>query len=165
MSTITDEEKQSEYEKVIDKEIAKFDVNPFVIDSDNNIIMAKRITTVQFGGTWHMPGGKVFKDERIDNALKRMTLLKTGLQIEFLYPTLNESVVGVYDDPKRDPREHVLGITFFCKVVGGEIKVGGNCSDVKAFTPTEALELELAFGHDYMIKDAIRILTNNGVLN
>lgn len=162
MSSQTDLEKKTAYEKVIHQELAKFDINPFIVDANGSVILAKRISTVQYGGTWHMPGGKVFVNERVLDALKRMTRLKTGLEIDFMFPTLNESVVGVYDDPKRDPREHVLGITFFCKIVGGDLKPDGNVSELKAFSPKEALGLALAFGHDYMLKEAFNLLKKKG---
>ena len=158
MTKTSDTGKKISYEQTIDMPLAKFDINPFIVDTNDNIVLAQRITTVQYGGTWHMPGGKVFVDELVLDALKRMSLLKTGLEIEFLCPSLNESVVGVYDDPNRDPREHVLGITFACKILGGEFIPGGNCNDVKAFSPEKALELQLAFGHDYMIKDGVKFL-------
>ena len=57
-----------------------------------------------------------------------MTKLKTGLEIELYYENFNDNVTGVYDDPQRDPREHVIGITFLCKVNGGDLVTGGNCS-------------------------------------
>ncbi len=151
------DEKKKAYEESINKQIAKFDINPLIVDN-KKILLAKRIPNVQFGNTWHMPGGKVFTNERFIDSLKRMTKMKTNLDIDFLYENMNENVVGVYDDPKRDPREHVVGITFFCKVVGGNSEAGGNCSEVNFFSKDEIKALSTAFGHDYMLEDGIKKL-------
>lgn len=160
---MNDNELKKEYEKKIDKPIAKFDINPLIVDN-KKILLAKRISTVQYGDTWHMPGGKVFINERFIESLKRMTKLKTNLEIDYLYSETNQSVVGVYDDPKRDPREHVVGITFFCKVTSGDVKPGGNCSEVKFFSENEIYSLKTAFGHDYMLRDGINKLREKNLI-
>lgn len=160
---MNDEDLKKKYEDQINKPIAKFDINPLIIHN-KKILLAKRISTVQYGNTWHMPGGKVFINERFLESLKRMTKLKTNLEIDYLYDGTNNSVVGVYDDPKRDPREHVVGITFFCKVISGDLKVGGNCSKVKFFNEEEINFLTTAFGHDYMLKDGITKLKAKGLI-
>ena len=155
---------KEEYEQAINKELAKFDINPFVIDDSNRVLLGKRIHNVQYGNCWHMPGGKVFINERVEDSLKRMTKLKTGLDIELYYKDFNENVVGVYDDPKRDPREHVLGITFLCRIIGGELTSGGNCSEVSFLGEADTLNLDLAFGHDYMLNDGFNFLRKKGLL-
>ena len=158
-----DKELKKKYEMQINKPIAKFDINPLIVD-DKKILLAKRISTVQYGNTWHMPGGKVFINERFLESLKRMTKLKTNLEIDYLFNGTNESVVGVYDDPKRDPREHVVGITFFCKVLSGDLKPGGNCSEVKFFSENELQSLDTAFGHDYMLADGVKKLRQKNLI-
>ncbi len=155
---MNDNIKKEDYEKAINKEIAKFDINPYVIDDNNRVLLAKRISNVSYGDHWHMPGGKVFVNERMSDSLKRMTKLKTGLDIDLYFENFNDNITGVYDDPKRDPREHVIGITFLCRVIGGSIQIGGNSSDVQFFSEQDALDLQLAFGHDYMLVDAFNFV-------
>lgn len=145
---------KEEYEKAINRKLSKYDINPFILNESHQVLLQKRISTVQYGGKWIMPGGKVFEFERIEEALKRMTKLKTNAEISLYGENINDSLIGVYDDPYRDPREHVVGITFACKYIGGDIIPGGNSSDVKFFSCNDALELNLGFGHDYMIKHA-----------
>ena len=160
---MNEDELKNIYENQINKPIAKFDINPLIIHN-KKILLAKRLSTVQYGNTWHMPGGKVFINERFIESLKRMTKLKTNLVVDYLFDGTNESVAGVYDDPLRDPREHVVGITFFCKVISGDLKPGGNCSDVKFFDEKEIRTLSTAFGHDYMLKDGITKLREKNLL-
>ena len=115
---------KNNYKKEINKKIAKFDINPFIIDESNRVLLGKRISNVQYGNSWHMPGEKFSLNERIPESLKRMTKLKTGVEIELYYNSLNDNVIGVYDDPFRDPREHVIGITFLCRFDSGRIRPG-----------------------------------------
>jgi len=156
------DERKAAYEKAIDKPTATLDVNPVIVTPEKKVVLAKRISSVQDGGKWSMPGGKIFVGERIENTLKRISYLKTGLTIELMFPTLNQSLVGVYDDPGRDPRAHVVGVTFLCRKVSGEIKAGGNSDEVKAFSEEEIKSLPLAFDHEEVLKDAFRIMREKG---
>jgi len=146
------EEQKKEYEEAISKKKALFDVNPVIVTDAKKIVLVKRIDNVQEGGKWSMPGSKVFEGERITETLKRIAKLKTGLDIEMI-SGLKNSLVGVYDNPKRDPREHVVGLTFECEVIGGELKMGGNSSDIGEFTEEEIKNLDLAFDHRENLDD------------
>ena len=161
---MNEENLKNNYKKKINKKIAKFDINPFIIDRRNRVLLGKRISNVQYGNSWHMPGGKVFINERISDSLKRMTKLKTGAEIELYFNSFNDNVIGVYDDPERDPREHVIGITFLCRLKAGDIKPGGNCSEVRFIPEQEISKLQLAFGHDYMLSDSFKFLKNKGII-
>ena len=160
-STRFKEQKQA-YKKAIGEPTATLDVNPVIVTKDKKFVLAQRIPNDQEGGKWSFPGGKIFVGERIEESLRRMTRLKTGLEIELLFPSLNESLVGVYDDPKRDTRAHVIGFAFFCKLVGGEMEPGGNSEKVDLFSPEQIKDLELAFDHRMVFEDALRILQRGG---
>jgi len=150
------------YERAIDRPTATLDVNPVIVTDDKKFVLAKRIPTVQEGGKWSFPGGKIFVGERIEESLRRMTRLKTGLEIQLMFPSLSESLVGIYDDPKRDPRAHVIGFAFFCKIIGGKMKPGGNSEKVDFFSPEQIEDLDLAFDHRIIFEDALRILKQRG---
>ena len=162
MSSGKFKEQKSAYKKAIDRPTATIDVNPIIVTEDKKFVLSKRIPTDQDGGKWSFPGGKIFVNERIDEALERMTRLKTGIEVKLMFPSLNESLVGVYDDPKRDPRAHVIGLAFFCEVVGGEIQAGGNSEKVETFSEEEIKDLDLAFDHRLIFKDVLQILRQRG---
>ena len=159
MTSSNFEEQKLAYRQAIDSPTATLDVNPVIVAEGKKIILAKRIPSDEQGGKWSMPGGKIFVGERIEDTLKRITLLKTGLEVELLFNSLNESLVGVYDGPERDPRAHVIGVTFFCKPSGGEIKAGGNSEEVRAFSADEIRGLDLAFDHREILSDALNKLS------
>jgi len=137
---------------------AYVDVNPVIVTSEGKIILAKRIKDIVGGGKWHLPGGRVQFKETFETTLKRVAFTKTNLKVELFYPSLKESLVGIYDTPERDPREHVISIAFLCKIVDGETKPGAKVDEVKSFSEAETKNLEIAFDHSKTVEDAFSIL-------
>lgn len=142
---------------------AYVDVNPVIIISTDSIILAKRAENIVEGGKWHLPGGRVLFNETFETILKKVAFNKTNLHIELFYPSLKESLVGIYDDPKRDSREHVVGLAFLCKIVDGEAKPGLNVKEVKSFSKFEIKDLQIGFDHKTMIRDAYGALKNKNI--
>ena len=133
---------------------AYVDVNRVIVTSDDGkIVLAKRIKGIVGGGRWHLPRGRWQFKETFEIALKRVAFAKTNLQVELFYPSLKESLVGIYDDPERDPREHAISIAFLCKIVDGETKPGAKVDAVKSFSEAETKNLEIAFDHRRIIED------------
>ena len=93
-----------------------------------------------------MPGGLVEKSETIKEALIREAKEETGLDI------IPVRLVGIYDDPERDPRG-VVSVAFLCKPKNAKTKPGEEVLDVKFFPLEEAVKMRLAFDHNKMIKD------------
>jgi ADP-ribose pyrophosphatase YjhB (NUDIX family) len=139
---------------------AYVDVNPVILTSDGKILLAKRIKGIVGGGKWHLPGGRVQFKETFEIALKRVAFAKTNLKVELFYHSLKESLVGIYDNPERDPREHVINIAFLCKIVDGETKPGAKVDAVKSFSEVETKNLEIAFDHEKTVEDAFSMLKN-----
>ena len=67
-------------------------------------------------------------------------------------------LVGVYSDPKRDPRKHVVSITYLLKDVSGIAKGGDDAREAKWWDVSKLPEL--AFDHHYIISDALKIYYN-----
>jgi ADP-ribose pyrophosphatase YjhB (NUDIX family) len=137
---------------------AYVDVNPVIVTSDGKIVLAKRIQGIVGGGKWHLPGGRVQYKETLEATLKRIAYAKTNLKIKLFYPSLKESLVGIYDNPERDPREHVISIAFLCTIEEGETKPGAKVDAVNSFSEAETKKLEIAFDHRRTVEDAFSIL-------
>jgi 8-oxo-dGTP diphosphatase len=137
---------------------AYVDVNPVIVTSDGKIVLAKRIKGIVGGGKWHLPGGRVQYNETFETTLKRVAFAKTNLKVELSHPSLKESLVGIYDDPERDPREHVVSIAFLCRIVDGDAKPGAKVDAVKSFSNTEIKNLDIAFDHRKTIDDTFAII-------
>ena len=141
---------------------AYVDVNPVIVTPKYKIILAKRKIGITEGGKWHLPGGRVQFRETLVETLKRISLLKTNLRVALFYSSLKDSLVGIYDDPNRDPREHVISIAFFCKIINGDIMPGAKVDEVKSFSEMEIKDLDIAFDHRKTLDDAFVILKDRG---
>ena len=141
---------------------AYVDVNPVIVTSDQKIVLAKRIQGIVGGGKWHLPGGRVQYKETLEATLKRITYTKTNLKIKLFYPSLKVSLVGIYDNPERDPREHVISIAFLCKITEGKTKPGTKVEAVNSFSEAETKNLEIAFDHRKTVEEAFSILKKKG---
>lgn len=138
------------------QDYARIDLDPVIFTPDGKVILAKRKQDVFEGDRWHLPGGRLMVGERIEDAMKRLAKMKTGLEIRLLTGSLIGDLVGVYDDPARDAREHVIALAYLCGELGGEKQPGYNVSEVKAFDRKEITELDIAFDHKQMVEDAFR---------
>jgi len=139
---------------------AYVDVNPVIVTSESEVVLAKRIKGIVVGGRWHLPGGRVQFKETLEIALKRVAFVKTNLKVELFYPSLKESLVGIYDNPERDPREHAISIAFLCRIVEGETKPRAKVDEVKSFSEAETKKLEIAFDHGKTVEDTFYMLKN-----
>ncbi len=146
--------------KVTAQKNAYVEVNPVILTSDGKIVLAKRIKGIVGGGKWHLPGGRVQFKETFEITLKRVVFVKTNLKVQLFYPSLKEILVGIYDTPERDPREHIISIAFLCKIVAGESKPGTKVDAVKSFSELEAKKLKNAFDHGKTVEDAFSSLKN-----
>jgi 8-oxo-dGTP diphosphatase len=61
---------------------------------------------------WALPGGHVDIGESTREAAIREAKEETGLDITGL------KLLGVYDDPKRDPRRHMISIVYVAQAIG-----------------------------------------------
>ncbi len=111
---------------------------------DNSIILIKRKKS-PFIDYWPIPGGFVEYGETVEHAAIREAKEETGLDVEI------EKLIGVYSDPDRDPRGHVVSIAFLAKEVGGELMANTDAKEAKSF---KKIPKKLAFDHDKILKDA-----------
>lgn len=60
--------------------------------------------------------------ETVENAAVREVKEETGLNIRLI------DILGVYSDPKRDPRGQRISTTFVAKIVSGRLKGGSDAA-------------------------------------
>jgi len=100
-----------------------------------------------FQGLHALPGGYVEYGETTEHAAARELLEETGLT------AVNLSLIGVYSDPHRDPRGHVVSIAYRAEVAGYSLRAGDDAA-AAAFVPNWK-GLELAFDHRRIVEDAM----------
>ncbi len=101
-----------------------------------------------YQGCYAFPGGFVEVGESTEAAVRREANEETGLETNLL------GLVGVYSDPSRDPRGHVVSICYLASG-RGELKSGSDARSADVF-PVDKLP-PLAFDHEKMLHDALRL--------
>lgn len=122
-----------------------------VIFAEGKVLLVKR-SIKPYMGYWCVPGGRVEFGETVEEAVLREAKEETGLDVEI------GKMVGIYSDPKRDPRGHTITIAYLLKAVGGELKHDEEeASAVKYF---RSLPKNIGFDHRKIIMDAKRLVRN-----
>ncbi len=123
-------------------------VDVVIVFPDRSFVLIRR-RNPPFAGCWAIPGGFVEYGEAVEEAAVREAEEETGLKVELV------RLIGVYSKPERDPRGHVVSIAFLAKPVGGELRVCDEVAEVKLF---REIPMNMAFDHEEILKDALRIL-------
>ena len=101
-----------------------------------------------FQGMWALPGGFVEIGETVEEACKREIMEECGIEIQL------DGILGVYSDPKRDPRGHTVGVIFTAVPVGGILVGGDDAAQARLFSREELQTMKLAFDHGQALRDA-----------
>jgi 8-oxo-dGTP diphosphatase len=118
-----------------------------VIMKDRSILLVRR-KHEPFQGLWALPGGFVEYGETTEQAVVREVREETSLE------TVVQGLLGVYSDPKRDPRGHTITVVYFMTYVGGRLLAADDAAEVRYFKGDELPEL--AFDHMRIVKDAFK---------
>jgi 8-oxo-dGTP diphosphatase len=119
-----------------------------IIFLDDKVLLVKR-SIKPYSGYWCVPGGRVEFGETVEEAVHREVKEETGLDVEI------ERMVGIYSDPKRDPRGHTITIAYLLKALGGELRHDKKeASSIKYF---RVLPKNIGFDHRKIITDAGRV--------
>lgn len=96
-----------------------------------------------------LPGGFVEVGESVEEAAVREMREEIGLEVR-LY-----KLMGVYSDPKRDPRAHVVSVVWIGDAQG-EPKAGSDAKKVKVYKLEEIPLDRLVFDHKRIIMDFLK---------
>jgi 8-oxo-dGTP diphosphatase len=119
------------------------------VDGEGRVLLVRR-GTPPFKGRWALPGGFVDVGETVEDACRRELMEETGVKAGRL------QLLGVYSDPRRDPRGHTCSVVFLTRVKRARAKAGDDAAAAEwlADWPTRGL----AFDHAKILADARRAL-------
>ncbi len=124
-----------------------------VLDPKGRVLLIRR-GNPPFKGGYALPGGFVDVGETVEDACRRELMEETGVKAGRL------TLVGVYSDPKRDPRGHTVSAVFLTRVRGANAKAGDDAAAVEWVDRWR--RLPLAFDHALVLRDAMRLAKRKG---
>ena len=116
-----------------------------IIETPGGIVFIER-TNPPYG--WALPGGFVDEGERVEDAARREAKEETGLEVRL------ETLLYVYSDPNRDPRQHTLTVVFIGRATGTPT-AGDDAKNAQVFPPDQLPE-PLVFDHQEIVDDYLR---------
>ncbi len=123
-------------------------VDGIINNKKNQILFIKRKND-PFKNHLSLPGGFINYGETAEDAIKREIAEETSLNVEPL------EILGVYSDPNRDPRGHIMTAVFIClnleDIVEG--KAGDDAENLFWIDLDKINDQELAFDHKLIIQD------------
>ncbi len=127
----------------MDYKSPKLTVDGVIIKQDKVLLIKRKKDP--FKGMWALPGGFVEYNETTTDAVIREIKEETGLQTQI------RTLLGVYSDPKRDPRGHTVSVVYLLEKVGGEMQAADDAEQTSYFSFQKLPPL--AFDHEKIISD------------
>ncbi|MHA1804413.1 MAG: NUDIX domain-containing protein [Promethearchaeota archaeon] len=124
-------------------------VDAVIVFNKNNIILIRR-KNPPFQGHLALPGGFVDIGETVEQACVREAEEETNVKVRI------KKLIGVFSDPKRDPRGHTVTIAFLCEPVSDKEtpRARDDAADLEIIPIAKVppLKSKLAFDHWEIIK-------------
>jgi 8-oxo-dGTP diphosphatase len=120
-----------------------------IIQRDSQILFVKRKRD-PFKEHFVFPGGFVNESEKVEDAALREVKEETSLSVELV------DILGVYSDPSRDPRGHIMSTVFIGKISDNdknEAKAGDDAGAIQWIDLEDVNNKSFGFDHKTIISD------------
>jgi 8-oxo-dGTP diphosphatase len=126
-----------------------FAVDCVVFDPSGKLLLIRR-KNPPFQGQYALPGGFINYGETTEQAAARELSEETGLR------AIRLSLIGVYSEPNRDPRRHVVSIAYLATVEEYKPVPGDDATHAEFVDGWH--DQKLAFDHNIIVDDARALL-------
>ena len=124
-----------------------------IIQKDSKVLLIKRKKD-PYKEKMVLPGGFINEGERVEDAAIREVKEETSLDVEL------DDILGVYSDPSRDPRGHIMSTVFIGKISdksGKNEPIAGDDAAAIKWVDLASIEKEsLGFDHKKILMDYIK---------
>ena len=121
-----------------------------IFDPQGRVLLIRR-GHEPYAGAYALPGGFVELGETVEAACRREVAEETGIIVGAL------ELVGVYSDPRRDPRGHTVSVVYAARLPAPRVpRAGSDASGAEWIADWRSLAL--AFDHAKILEDAERLL-------
>jgi 8-oxo-dGTP diphosphatase len=121
-----------------------------IFDPAGRVLLVRR-KHEPFAGSHVLPGGFVEMGETVEGACRREVREEAGIEVDDL------SLVGVYSDPKRDPRGHMVSVAY-ATVLPSTVSTRAGSDAASAEWVKDWRRVALAFDHAQILADAEAML-------
>ena len=123
-------------------------VDSVVFDERDRLLLVRR-KNPPYRGQFALPGGFVENGETTEHAARRELEEETGVKVA------NLRLIGVYSDPGRDPRHHVVSVAYLALVKSPTVRAGDDAATASFIADWK--DLDFAFDHRRILADALRL--------
>lgn len=123
-------------------------VDAWVRDRRGRILLVRR-GRPPFRGRWALPGGFCETGETTEECGAREVAEETGVEVRI------GRLLGVYSDPRRDPRGHTVSVLYEARPIRGAARGGDDAAEARWFTRAEVEKLVLAFDHEKIVREQL----------
>jgi 8-oxo-dGTP diphosphatase len=117
-----------------------------ILQRDSKVLMIRRKKD-PFKDRLALPGGFVNEGETVEEAMKREAMEETSLEVEPV------DILGVYSDPRRDPRKHIVTVVFIGIIVGSISRAGDDAASIEWVKIADIDQVQIAFDHAHILRD------------
>lgn len=125
------------------KPITPILVVDIIIEVDGGIVTIER---VNFPHGRALPGGCVDVGETCEHAAIREAEEETGLRVQRV------QLMGLYDEPDRDPRGHAVSVAYICTAEGTPVGAD-DATNARVEAAEEVANQDLCFDHNLIVED------------
>lgn len=107
-----------------------------------------------FKNSYALPGGFVEIGESVEDACIREAFEETNIKVKIV------KLIGVFSDPKRDPRGHIVTVAYLCepRTKNEKPKAQDDAAALEIIPLSKIPSLKLAFDH-------MQIINASGILD